>query len=195
MLAINKLEKNPFKIISLSQIKDVHKTLFNEIYDWAGKYRTINIFKSEPILDGLSVNYSTYDMIEKDINSLDSKFKKEPWNTMGKSEKLKKIIYYFSSLWKIHPFREGNTRSIATLLILFSVQIGFIIDVKLLREHAKFFRNSLVMASIDEYSELNHIQNILGDALNFKKVKENKYQTINGYKVEKYKYQPHQIKE
>ena len=47
-----------------------------QIYEWAGEKRVINIFKTEPILNGLSVTYSDYKKnnddltkIQKDINS------------------------------------------------------------------------------------------------------------------------------
>ena len=63
-LAIINLLKNPMEIVSTTDIFKIHKILFKEIYIWAGKPRTINIYKNEPVLGGLSVNYSDYQSID-----------------------------------------------------------------------------------------------------------------------------------
>ena len=64
-LVITKLHKDDYEVKSLSDIFDIHKNLFENVYDWAGKARTINIYKEEPLLNGLSVNYSDYKRIKK----------------------------------------------------------------------------------------------------------------------------------
>lgn len=40
-----------------SSIQKIHYHLFSEIYDWAGSFRTVNIYKNEKVLNGLSVEY------------------------------------------------------------------------------------------------------------------------------------------
>ena len=54
---------------------------------------------------------------------------------------------------------------------------------------------ALVMASIDEYSEFEHLKNILLDSVSMKETNENKYKTIREYEVEKYQYRNHKYKE
>jgi len=63
-------------------------------------------------------------------------------------------------------------------------------------EHSKFFRNALVLAPIGEYSEYEHLEMILSDAISLKKVTngESKYQTIKDYNLEKYEYNYHHLK-
>ena len=41
---------------------------FSNIYDWAGEYRTVDIFKGEAVLGGISLNYTTYSRIPYEIN-------------------------------------------------------------------------------------------------------------------------------
>ena len=43
---------------SHKSLQIIHQHLFGEIYKWAGQYRTVNIYKSEQVLNGLSINYS-----------------------------------------------------------------------------------------------------------------------------------------
>lgn len=74
-------------------------------------------------------------------------------------------------------------------------QINLKVNVLFISNHAKFFRNALVMASIDEYSEFEHLKNILLDSVSMKETNENKYKTIREYEVEKYQYRNHKYKE
>ncbi|GEM_PF-3501756 len=70
-----------------------------------------------------------------------------------------------------------------------------------LKKHAKYFRNALVIASIGEYSEYNHLESILEDSIENKSEKLeivnkiiNKYTEIKGIKVKQYHYNYHQEK-
>lgn len=78
---------------------------------------------------------------------------------------------------------------------------GFSLDEKLLKTHAAFFRNALVMASLDEYSEYQYLENILSDAIiykiNRKQIKKegvHKYAKIKDIEMKNYKYNYHQQK-
>lgn len=57
-LGIIQLLKSSTKITKVNDIFIIHKALFENVYEWAGDKRIINIYKTEPILNGLSVNYS-----------------------------------------------------------------------------------------------------------------------------------------
>ena len=65
----------------------IHKILFSDLYEWAGNKRNINIYKEEPILAGLSVNYSDYNSINTDFNKLDKEFIKMNWKELKSKEK------------------------------------------------------------------------------------------------------------
>lgn len=55
---------------SSDSVQQVHKFLFQQIYSWAGEFRTVNIHKSEPVLGGLSVIYSEKSKIKQDLINL-----------------------------------------------------------------------------------------------------------------------------
>lgn len=74
-------------------------------------------------------------------------------------------------------------------------------DEKLLKKHAAFFRNALVMASLDEYSEYQYLENILSDSIIYKvnrktikKETTHKYEKIKDVEMKDYKYNNHQHK-
>ncbi len=101
------------------------------------------------------------------------------------------------------PFREGNTRTITTFLYFHITSNGYYFNMELLKTHAKYFRNALLLASIDEYSEYSHLENILTDSIwrneiikiNYESKITKKYKQINGYDLDDYSYNYHEIKE
>lgn len=194
-LNIAKLATHPLSIKSVLDIKRIHKELFSDLYEWAGVNRTINIYKDEPVLGGLSVNYSDYRNIDSDLNALDKSFKTIKWENLKHIEIIDEIVKLISRLWRIHCFREGNTRTTTVFLYLLMRQIGLKVNTDFIGKHAKFFRNALVLASIDQYSEYEHLTNILLDSVSTNKITEDKYQTIREYEVEKYEYRKHKYKD
>lgn len=194
-LNIVDLTKHPIQINSVFDIKKIHKKLFSDLYEWAGENRKMNMYKQEPILDMLSVEYSDYNFIDKNLESLDRTFLNTKWKELHKPETIDAIVLLISKLWRIHCFREGNTRTVTLFLYLFMKQIGFKVNIDFIGEHAKYFRTALVMASIDQYSEYEHLTKILKDAVSTKSVSGEGYQTIREYEVEKYKYRNHKYKD
>ena len=195
-VAIVELLKNPIDITSTKDTFEIHKRLFKEVYSWAGKPRTINIYKTEPVLGGLSVNYSEHNQIMKDLNKIQNDIDSFDWVNSSKKEIISKIVRVISSVWQVHAFREGNTRTICLYLYFFMKKYNLKLNVDFIGEHSKFFRNALVLASIGEYSEYEHLEMILSDAISLKKVinGESKYQTIKDYNLEKYEYNYHHLK-
>jgi cell filamentation protein len=194
--ALEELFAKPFAIQGAEDIFVIHKALFSDVYSWAGQPRSINIYKAEPILNGLSVDYSDYRQIIDRVAGVSELMKSIEWGKLSKKEQMSKVGEVISTLWRIHPFREGNTRSVATFLYFYLKGLGLKLNEKFLGEHAKYFRNSLVLCSIDSYSEPEHLQEILFDAVSLRlpQGSETKYQTIRGYEVAKYAYQSHSIK-
>ena len=52
-----------------------------------------------------------------------------------------------ASVWQIHPFEEGNTRTAAVFLIQYLRSLGFELTNDAFAAHAWYFRNALVRAN------------------------------------------------
>lgn len=195
-LAIANINRN-FKFNDLNDIYKIHKMLFENVYEWAGEIRKINIYKEEPVLSGLSVEYSDYKSINKDLNKIQHEIDSCKLSELSKKELIHKITIIISSIWKVHAFREGNTRTICLFLYFLMKKYNLKLNVDFTGEHSKYFRNALVLASIGEYSEYEHLEMILSDATSLKKIVDGnkKYQTINEYNLEKYEYNYHHLKQ
>ena len=189
-LAIADMLNNPINIQSTEDIFLIHQKLFKDVYSWAGQPRTINIFKTEAVLDGLSVTYSDFNSIKKDLAKIQREIDVFDWENSSKKEIVKKITVVIAKVWQVHAFREGNTRTICLFLYFFMKNHGLKVNVDFIGKHSKYFRNALVLASIGQYSEYEHLEMILSDAISLKKIVDGdkKYQTIKEYNLEKYEY-------
>ncbi|MFR7880732.1 MAG: Fic family protein [Christensenellales bacterium] len=118
-LGIIKLLKSDIEIVKVNDIFLIHKILFENVYDWAGEKRVINIYKTEPILNGLSVNYSDYKKIDFELTKIQKALDSTKWEDLPKNEMINKVVKIISSIWRVHSFREGNTRVVTLFLYYF----------------------------------------------------------------------------
>jgi cell filamentation protein len=200
-LVLLKLFKEDYNLSHTNQLFDIHKRLFSDIYEWAGVPRTINIEKTEKVLSGLSVKYEDTSKIINAIDDIHKLYFDKPWKTMSEHSLVFEMTRYMASLWKIHPFREGNTRTLSTYFYFFLKKHNYSMDEKVLKTHAAFFRNALVMASLGEYSEYHYLENILSDAIIYKvdrkplkKKTTHRYEKIKDLEMKNYQYNYHQQK-
>lgn len=147
------------------RLKKIHKIIFEDIYKWAGEERIINITKGERVLGGDTIRYSDVNNIEEDVNVVISKLNNIKWSSIGIQETAESFAKLIASLWQIHPFREGNTRTIITFATQFSKVHGFSMSKTLLRENSEYVRDALVKASDGQYSEYHYLTNIFKDAI------------------------------
>lgn len=146
-------------------LQSIHRFLFGDLYDWAGKYRIINIAKREKLLAGRSVWYSNDESVPDDLATAFQYIQSQDWETMSRETFVSAISRCFAKIWQIHPFREGNTRTVVMMLTFFVEHYGYYMDQELLAESAGYVRDSFVMASLDQFSEYEHLERILMDAV------------------------------
>ena len=187
------LRKQGMTISSVFDIQKIHGFLFKTLFDWAGNFRTITMYKREPILDGASVDYIPHEYIKEEMNALDETFKGINWDSLNHDEKIKRVASIVQELWQIHCFREGNTRTVALFLYFLLKTLNIHINPEFLGKNAKYFRNSLVVASLYSMSKPEFLLGIIKDSTTVKNPSSGKYETINGYEVNKYSYQNHTI--
>ncbi len=128
-------------------LKNIHRYLFNDIYDFAGNYREYNITKKEEILNGDTVKYVNYQDIE---SYLEYDFKEEKefdYSKLNKEEIIKHIAKFTSSIWQVHPFGEGNTRTTAVFIEKYLNNMGFNVNNDMFKESSLYFRNALVRSN------------------------------------------------
>lgn len=126
---------------------DMHYYIFQDIYEWAGQVRIINIEKAEPALGGISIEYSDCFDIKKDVADVIDKMNQYTWENETLEEAARIFSKYLAELWKVHPYREGNTRTIITFGSQFIESRGFYVDSDLFKDNAQYMRTALVAAN------------------------------------------------
>ncbi len=149
---------------------NVHHYIFQDVYEWAGKIRIINIEKSEPVLGGISIEYSDCFDIVKDVTFILDKMNRYAWEESSIDEAAEIFSKYLAELWKVHPYREGNTRTIITFCSQFIESKGFYIDSDLFKDHAQYMRTALVAATslfsdLGDKRKPEYLEKIVLDAL------------------------------
>ncbi|XPV69344.1 MAG: Fic/DOC family protein [Halarcobacter sp.] len=88
----------------------VHEQIFFQLYDWAGKFRTVNISKDESMFCPYS-NLSSFSN-EIFIKLKNDNFLKDFEDISKKDEFIDKLAFYICELNVLHPFNEGNGRAL-----------------------------------------------------------------------------------
>lgn len=102
------LYEHGFHDFSNRGVKKIHRTLFEDVYEWAGNYRVINIIKREPVLAGQSVWYSNAEDIPHDLKCAWDEIHQVEWISLSKEDFAKEIAHKFPKIWRVHPFRDGE---------------------------------------------------------------------------------------
>lgn len=132
---------------SVYGIMGIHKRIFDGVFPFAGKPRPYNITKKEWVLDGESVIYSPCSEI---VGALEYDIESErnvDYTSLSKTGIISRVSKFVSGIWQIHPFVEGNTRTVAVFTIKYLQKLGFTIDNAPFKENSWFFRNALVRAN------------------------------------------------
>jgi len=150
-------------------IKAIHRFYFEDLFDWAGRFRSITLYKEERFfIPGLSINYTTPENIESELKKALYHFNSVRWNTLSKRDRAKEFALRLARLWKIHPFRDGNTRTVLGFAKIYAIEHGFPMDMKKLTSllsrpkrpdgrDGLSIRDMFVGACLDEYPEPDYL--------------------------------------
>lgn len=125
----------------------IHRKLFRDIYEHAGKIRDYNITKKEWVLDGATVMYGSASELRATLEYDFSKEKDFSYRGLSMDEVIHHLAVFVSRLWQIHIFGEGNTRTTAVFFIKYLRTLGFSATNDIFAENAWYFRNALVRAN------------------------------------------------
>ena len=132
------------------ELKNIHKRLFVDIFNHAGKYRDYNITKKEWVLNGETVLYASYNSIAETLNYDFTQEKNYSYDKLSSSDAIKHIAKFIADMWQIHPFCEGNTRTTAVFIIKYLKTFGFNVNNEIFAENSWYFRNALVRANYND---------------------------------------------
>lgn len=99
----------------------IHRAIFLDVFDWAGKPRTVNISKGNP--------FCMSNVIHEYAESIFSKLKDDDY-LLGKSadEMPEALTWYLSEINVLHPFRDGNGRAQRIFIEYLAQCAGYYVD-------------------------------------------------------------------
>lgn len=182
------LSEDSFSFTPL-EFLNIHKRLFTGVFKFTGKIRDVNITKKEWVLQGDTVYYSGYDLIQKTIEYDFEQEKKFNYIGLSQEEIIKHLSRFTANLWQIHPFREGNTRTTAVFIIKYLRSLGYDVSNDIFAKHSWYFRNALVRANYTNiqkqiYMDTSFLENFFKNLLlNEKHELRNRYLVINSEEI------------
>ena len=140
------LQQDNFEL-SVDYLKYVHKYLFQDVYEFAGEFRKIDFSKHEKILNNDSVAYGDSKTLKKSLEYDISKELEKDYKEMSIVEVINNITNFSSSIWQVHPFREGNTRTTVLFIEKYLISLGYNADNTLFKDKSIYFQNTLVRSN------------------------------------------------
>jgi cell filamentation protein len=113
---IEELLENPIKIKDSTTLLAIHHHLFQDVYEWAGKVRMVNISKGgKPFFEGERF-YTAF----RYLDTLIAAYRDIPKNNL--EELAQKLAEILDNVNFLHPFREGNGRTQREFLRLLALE-------------------------------------------------------------------------
>lgn len=137
----------------LAHLQAIHNFLFQDIYDWAGEIRTVDIAKSNL--------FCRHFLIKDEARRIFNELKSEKYlANLNINDFTKRLAYYFAEINALHPFREGNGRTQREFIRQLAFQNGYLLS------YSGITPKEMVDTSIASF-KLNHtpLENLLSSHL------------------------------
>lgn len=123
----------------LAHLQEIHARLFGDVYDWAGQIRTVDISKGD-------TRFANFQQIESYAPEIFKPLHREQLlRALDVDTFCQRAGHYLGELNVLHPFREGNGRSIREFVGQVARGAGYAIDWK------GVDRADMIRASIEAY--------------------------------------------
>lgn len=102
-------------------LQAIHHFIFQDVYDWAGKLRTVDIAKGGHL-------FALPQFIQASLTAFFTNLKSEAHlRHLAQNLFIGRSAHYFGELTAIHPFREGNGRSQREFFRELALHAGYVI--------------------------------------------------------------------
>ena len=132
---------------SVAGLAAIHRAIFEGVFKHAGRFREYDISKKEWVLQNDSVLYGRWQDLRMTIEYDLEQERQFDYTALNKDQMIEHLAKFVAGLWQIHPFREGNTRTIAIFTIKYLRSLGFSTNNDLFNIYSWYFRNALVRAN------------------------------------------------
>ena len=139
-IRIMQLYKHPIHgKLDYVHLKKIHEYIFRDLYEWAGKERTVDIAKSNM--------FCNVKFISEQAEEIFGKIRDESClRGLSREKFIDRTAYFFGEINALHPFREGNGRTQREYFRELALNAGYRIDF------SKVTEEEMVDASISSFA-------------------------------------------
>ena len=110
-------------------LRRVHRYLFQDVYAWAGEFRTVNLAKGNSF-------FARPEYIIPELKKLFHRLASEQFPRGSNPEGFcKSAAYYLAEINALHPFREGNGRAQREFIRELALKAGYELEWDLVTQH------------------------------------------------------------
>ena len=138
-------------VFDFEYFKEIHKFIFEELYEWAGQIRTLRLEK-----DGFPFAFP--ENIEPESKRIFSELKTENY-LQGYDYDIftKRMAYFMTELNVLHPFREGNGRVNRVFFRKLAEMNGYEINFEYVKKEE--YLEAIIKSSV--FCEINFLEKLL----------------------------------
>ena len=143
-IRLYQLQKHPVKgSFDFAHLCNIHHHIFQDVYDWAGELRTVNIAKK-----------SLFCLVQHMTGYAQTIFPAYYNDCMRAKDNPEEFIHvlaeHYADLNALHPFREGNGRSQREFCRELCLKCGYLFDL------TNTCRDEMLQASIDSLEKCDN---------------------------------------
>ncbi len=142
-------------------LKSIHRYLFEDIYPFAGKLRNENIAKGQFM-------FAQCEFIEPELQKLLKQLQAEKEMNRDRKKLASRLAYYMAELNVLHPFREGNGRTIREFIRQVALKNGYFFNIKNVEPQ------NMLEASIASIVDTKFLEQLIFQCLDKKPIPEGK---------------------
>ena len=143
---ISILQQSPINgNFDFAHYKAIHKFIFEDLYDWAGTTRTINLSKK-------GTTFVNSEDIQEIATACFERLKKQNYfKGLDKSIFVEKMTDFYCVTNLLHPFREGNGRTQRVFLSQLAYNAGYEMDFSAINTEELMIATIHAANGIDSY--------------------------------------------
>ncbi|MCR1575951.1 MAG: putative adenosine monophosphate-protein transferase Fic [Klebsiella aerogenes] len=108
--------------LGLPHLCAIHRQLYQDLFDWAGKLREIDIYQGD-------TPFCHFAWIEKEGNALMRKLEEEDYLCEQPRETfVERLSWYYGEINVLHPFRLGNGLTQRIFFEQLAIHAGYLLD-------------------------------------------------------------------
>jgi cell filamentation protein len=146
---------------------NTHNYIFQDLYSWAGKVRTVDISKG--------VCFCPTQYISNEADRIFNGIKKENYLKGLNIDKFSdRLAYYSGEINALHPFREGNGRSTREFIRSLAQEAGYTIT------YSDINKDKLFLAFVKSFTDHTELKNVFksNTVNNIKELYKDEFKTI-----------------